>query len=72
MPGKDLSSKVIEPGDVFPSWQTQYSASAKQKSVQSAGLTGSSREVSPQKTIILRPEAGATFRGSSFRRSEAV
>lgn len=71
LPGKDLNSKVIEPGDVFPSWQTQYSSSAKQKSEQSAGLTGNSREVSPQKTI-LKPEAGTTFRSSCLRRSEKV
>lgn len=63
LPGQHLNSRVTEPGNVFPSWQTQYSASAKQKSVQSGGLTSNHREESPQKTIVLKPKAGTTLRG---------
>ncbi|XP_075872619.1 uncharacterized protein LOC142882039 [Nelusetta ayraudi] len=60
LPGQDLSSNVIQPEDVSLSWQTRFSPSAKQQSVQSAGSTGDSGGASPQRTIVLQPAAGAS------------
>lgn len=62
LPGQDLSSNVIQPEDVSLSWQTRFSPSAKQQSVQSAGSTGDSGGASPQRTIVLQPAAGTTSR----------
>lgn len=62
LPGQALSSNVIQPDDVSLSWQTRFSPSAKQQSVQSAGSTGDSGGASPQRTIILQPAAGTTSR----------
>lgn len=71
LPGQDLSSKVIQPADVSQSWQTRNSASAKQESVQTAGSTIDGEGASPQRTIVLQPAAGTTFRVRSLRRSIA-